>query len=95
MDSVIIKPVETKQEMNQFIKVPFEIYKGDESWISPLILERKEHFSKKNPFFEHAKVQFFLLSKMVNALEGLLPILTTYISNNITKSVDSLDLLKG
>lgn len=63
MDSVIVKPVETKDEMKQFIKLPFDIYKGDEAWVPPLILERKEHFSKKNPFFEHAKVQFFLAFK--------------------------------
>jgi len=63
MSKVVIKPVETKKDLMQFIKLPFFIYKDDQSWVSPLIIERKEHLSEKNPFFKHAKVQFFLAIK--------------------------------
>lgn len=63
MSKVVIKPVETKKDLMQFIKLPFFIYKDDHSWVPPLIIERKEHLSEKNPFFKHAKVQFFLAIK--------------------------------
>ncbi|MDY6820063.1 MAG: N-acetyltransferase [Deferribacterota bacterium] len=60
MEDILIKPVENKRDLMTFIKLPFAIYRDDPYWVPPLILERKEHFSVKNPFFEHAKVQFFL-----------------------------------
>jgi len=59
MKNLIIKQVSTSKELQDFIKVPFSIYKDDPQWVAPLIIERKGHFSPKNPFFEHAKVQFF------------------------------------
>ncbi len=63
MENIEIKTVSNKKDLMNFIKVPFRIYKDDPYWIPPLIYERKEHFSKKNPFFEHAKVAFFIAKK--------------------------------
>jgi hypothetical protein len=60
MKNLIIKEVSTSKDLQDFIKVPFSIYKDDPHWVAPLIIERKDHFSPKNPFFEHSKVQFFL-----------------------------------
>lgn len=60
MDNIVIKPVETKKDLKDFIMVPFSVYNDDPNWVAPLIIERKEHFSNKNPFYEHSKVQLFL-----------------------------------
>ena len=49
-----IREVTGKQELKTFIRVPWSIYKDDPSWIPPLMFERKEAFSSKNPFFKHA-----------------------------------------
>jgi len=57
------KPVETKKELKDFIMVPLLYIRIDPNWVAPLIIERKEHFSDKNPFYEHAKVQLFLAMK--------------------------------
>jgi hypothetical protein len=47
--------VETKGQLDQFIRVPWTIYAGDPMWIPPLLMERRQHFSKTNPYFEHAE----------------------------------------
>lgn len=52
-----VRPVSGKKELGAFIRVPWRIYKEDPSWVAPLIVERKEAFSAKNPFFKHAQWQ--------------------------------------
>jgi hypothetical protein len=55
-----ILPVEGRRGLRQFIRLPWSIYADDPVWIPPLLLERSEHLSKRNPFFEHAKCKFWL-----------------------------------
>jgi hypothetical protein len=55
-----IKPVENRQELHRFIRLPWLIYADDPVWVPPLILERKEHLSPHNPYFEHAKFQSWI-----------------------------------
>ena len=52
--AVEIREVSGKQALNAFIRVPWNIYKDDPNWVPPLIVERKEAFSPKHPFFKHA-----------------------------------------
>ena len=52
-----ILPVRNQKDLIRFIRVPWSVYKEDRCWIPPLILERKEHLSAKNPWFRHAKWQ--------------------------------------
>jgi hypothetical protein len=66
MENIEIKTVLNKRDLRDFVKVPFHVYKDDPYWIPPLIYERMEHFSKKNPFFEHAKVAYFIAKKNNN-----------------------------
>lgn len=48
----------------EFIKVPFLIYKNDPCWVPPLTIERRDFLNpKKNPFFRHADVKFFIAYK--------------------------------
>jgi len=51
---VEIREVSSKKSLNTFIKVPWSIYKNDPNWVPPLIVERKEAFSPKHPYFKHA-----------------------------------------
>jgi hypothetical protein len=51
---------ETGRQRTKFIKVPWRIYADDPMWVPPLILERRLHLSKQNPFFAHAKARFWI-----------------------------------
>jgi GNAT superfamily N-acetyltransferase len=59
--SVEIRRVEGKGDRKQFLDLPYRLYATEKRWVPPLRMERKEHLDPaKNPFFEHAEVQFFL-----------------------------------
>jgi GNAT superfamily N-acetyltransferase len=56
-----VVPVNTKQDLNDFIKLPWKIYKNDPNWVPPLISQQKATFDKKkHPFFEHSSADFFI-----------------------------------
>jgi hypothetical protein len=59
-DGLSILPVEHAKDLDCFIRVPWSIYEGDPFWIPPLIFERKEHLSDKNPYFQHASWQAWI-----------------------------------
>ena len=75
-----VVPVEGRRGLRQFIRLPWSIYRDDPAWVPPLLLERKEHLSKRNPFFEHAKCKFWL------AYRGATPV------GRISAQVDQLHL---
>ncbi len=53
--------VETRQDLDRFVRLPWKIYKDLPCWTPPLIQERKKFLNPDiNPFFEHAKVDLFL-----------------------------------
>ena len=59
-----IKAVESKKDLNRFIKLPFQLYKHDPYWVAPLIGEQKKYFNPaKNPYYKHSEVQLFLAFK--------------------------------
>jgi hypothetical protein len=56
-----IVPVGTPAELKRFIRLPARLAAGDPNFITALEMERLDALSPgKNPYFEHAKVQFFL-----------------------------------
>lgn len=62
--SVIVRKVETKRDLNKFIKFPFKLYKDDPNWVPHLLVEYKEMFNpKKNPFFKYADIEFYLAER--------------------------------
>ncbi len=64
-----------------FDHLPHTLYKGDPNWVAPLLLERQMHFDPKhNPFFQHAKANFWL------ALRNGTPV------GRITAQIDELHL---
>lgn len=56
-EAVTVRPVTNRREMGVFIDVPWQIYADDPSWVPPLRLERRLHFSRFNPFFKHGEWQ--------------------------------------
>ncbi len=59
-----IRKVVTKKELNDFIKLPYELYKNYELWVPPLLSDQKKFFNpEKNPYYRHSEVQLFLAYK--------------------------------
>jgi GNAT superfamily N-acetyltransferase len=61
MSEVEIRAILDSRGMEEFIRFPWQIYRGNRSWVPPLIAEQKKFFSSgHNPFFEHATVKLFM-----------------------------------
>jgi hypothetical protein len=58
--AVAVYPVTNRHELRKFIDVPWLVYADDPMWVPPLRLERRCHFSKSNPFFEHGEWQAWI-----------------------------------
>lgn len=60
----IKKVTDDKKGMNQFIRLPWMIYKNDAHWAPDLIMDLKKRLNKqKHPFFEFGDADFFLAIK--------------------------------
>lgn len=61
MGEITVKTVDNEIDKMRFIKFPWEIYKGDDNWVPPLIYDVRKNLDKRrNPFYKHAKSQLFL-----------------------------------
>ena len=61
---ITIKKVENDYEKNKFIKFPWKIYKNDPYWVPPLLFDVKNNLDKKkNPFYDHSKMEMWLAEK--------------------------------
>ena len=79
--SLRIRPVEDRRTLKRFLQMPARLHAGDPNWVQPLLFERLEHLNpKKNPYFEHAEVAYWL------ALRGDQPV------GRISAQVDRLHL---
>ena len=47
-NTIEVLPVQTKKDLNDFIKLPWKIYKNDPLWVPPLIVQQKETLDKNN-----------------------------------------------
>ena len=60
-DDVVVTPVQSASDRDEFIHFPYSLYQGDPNWVPPLIMERKDFLNpKKNPWFEFGKVELLL-----------------------------------
>jgi len=57
---ITVHDVTARVARSPFIKLPWSIYADDPVWVPPLILERRLHLGKANPYFEHARARFFV-----------------------------------
>jgi GNAT superfamily N-acetyltransferase len=59
--SVSVAPVRSRNELREFIRLPWRLYARNPCWVPPLLRLQDETFSpEKNAFFQHADVQLFL-----------------------------------
>jgi len=52
-----------QRKINDFIDIPYDLYRDDNNWCPPLKIERKEFFSDKNPFMDNSRVAYFIAYK--------------------------------
>ncbi len=59
-----IQSVFSRADLKRFIKYPFKKYTNDPHWVPPLLISERQKFNpKKNPFYEHARVDLFLAER--------------------------------
>jgi GNAT superfamily N-acetyltransferase len=62
--NIKIRAVESRANLKRFIEYPFERYREDAHWVPPLLLAERQKFNpKKNPFYEHARIELFLAER--------------------------------
>ena len=55
--SIEIEVIRKSRHLNEFLKLPWRIYKGDPNWVPPLLSDQKKLLHPKvNPFFQHAQM---------------------------------------
>jgi|YNPBryantNP2012_1023418.scaffolds.fasta_scaffold14806_2 hypothetical protein len=58
---IVVEEVRSRGEREAFLRLPWAVYRGDPLWVPPLLMERKAFINpRKNPFFQHAEIAFFL-----------------------------------
>ena len=58
---VDIQQVSTRLQLDQFIRLPWQIYRNDPVWVAPLLLERKEFLDRRrHPFYLHGSAVQYL-----------------------------------
>ena len=62
-EQIAIKQVEGKKDLKKFILFPFDLYKGNEYWIPPLIADERKTLTKTNPALEFCELQMWLAYK--------------------------------
>jgi ribosomal protein S18 acetylase RimI-like enzyme len=61
MENVLIKPVETRADLNRFFNLPRYLYRNDNNWVEPLRSELNKQFDRKrNPFFKHGDIVSYI-----------------------------------
>jgi GNAT superfamily N-acetyltransferase len=61
MNTIIIRRVTTKPDLKCFIDYPYQKYARDPVWVPPLRMDEFDKFNpKKNPFYEHARMDLFV-----------------------------------
>lgn len=98
---VVVKKVENKKELKQFIDFPFTLYKNEANWVPPLKRDDWQTFERmKNPAYETAEAIFFLAfdhkGKVLGRIAGIDSRAANdkFVTNNIRfgwfESIDSL-----
>ena len=61
MPNLAVKPVQSWWDRRAFLSLPWDLYRGDENWIPPLLGNQKELLNyKPHPFYDEAEIQTFL-----------------------------------
>ncbi len=77
---IVIQTIK-KDKLEEFLQFSEIIYKNNEVWVEPLLIEEKRFFSKKNPYWNHALCKLFIAKKK-NKIVGRLAV---FIDKKYTK----------
>lgn len=59
--TITIVSVETRAQLESFIRFPFALYRDDPNWVPPLLSAQRALFDpRRNPFYDHAEVALFI-----------------------------------
>jgi len=59
-----IHPVQSRQDLKEFVDLPYRLYRHDPVWVAPLRSEQWSQFDpEKNPMLKHCDIQLFLLKQ--------------------------------
>ena len=59
-----VRPVRGRRDLTRFIKLPFRLHRDEDTWVPPLIYERRRFLDRRrNPYFEHAEAEYFLCER--------------------------------
>ena len=62
--SATVRAVGSRADLNRFLKYPFERYRDDPHWVPPLLMDERRKFDpRKNPFYQHARVELFIAER--------------------------------
>lgn len=62
--AIVLKEIQTKSELKQFIKFPFKLFKGNEYWVPPLNKDELDTLRKdKNPAFDYCEARYWMAYK--------------------------------
>ena len=62
--TLIIVPVETAADLDEFIKLPYRLHRDDPNWVPPLLMERRDTLDRdKSPYMKRATVQLWLAKR--------------------------------
>lgn len=65
-----------KQQVNQFIQLPFSIYRQTPQWVPPLMMDVRKIFNlAKHPFYENGEAAFFLSLGSQEQITGRIAVL--------------------
>lgn len=70
-----VRPVESRKDLDRFIRLPWRIYKDDPAWVPPLISDVKSVLDTRHPFHRHADVRLYLAwrdNEVVGRVAGIL-----------------------
>lgn len=74
--SIEIREVKTSQELREFVKFPFRLFRGNPNWIPPIIKAEVALLTpEKNPVFEHSEAVIFTAhknGKIVGRVAGMI-----------------------
>ena len=61
MGGIEVVAVDSKKALNEFVELPFSIYRDDRYWVPPLRIAVRELLDReKHPFYINAEAEFFL-----------------------------------
>ena len=76
MSELEVKQVTSRRDLNRFIDFPFQLYKGNEFWVPPMIFDELNTLRKdKNPAFEYCDAEYWIAyrdNKPVGRIAGII-----------------------